>query len=308
MSWDKATIAKFAPRPKSDAKAELWDAYIEAMVDHGEELFAEFGIDTTLELQHFLSQIAHESGGFTVFRENMNYRAERISEIFGVGKHSARVTPEEAEQLAGKPDELAERVYGLGNPKKAAELGNTEPGDGARYTGTGLIQITGKADHEKYFAGDYTARQMLKAALMEFHDKGCCELANADNCKLITKKINGGYNGLDDRKVWLAKAKKVWPVFPFESEARKEEVKPLAFSETAQAGAVGTAAGSYVAVDMFGEAVRVAGASGHFDWSLFASKTVLNSAFIASAIVVVMTLRTIYVRWKKPDIGGVVTS
>jgi len=146
----RADLQNFAPRPHAGEKAANWDTYVAALENHAGELCAEFGIDTALELQHFMAQIAHESGGFTVLWEDMRYSAPRIMEIFGVGKHSAKVTAAESRDLAGKPKDLAERVYGLGNPKKARELGNSAPGDGYRYRGFGPMQITGRADHERY--------------------------------------------------------------------------------------------------------------------------------------------------------------
>jgi putative chitinase len=69
----------------------------------------------------------------------MNYSAPRLLEIFGVNRHSAAVTAFEAEKLARKPEAIAERVYGLGNPRKARELGNTQPGDGFRFRGNGIL-------------------------------------------------------------------------------------------------------------------------------------------------------------------------
>ncbi|MFL9829061.1 hypothetical protein ABTU92_30075, partial [Rhodoplanes sp. SY1] len=91
-------------------------------------VLAEHGIDDPLVVAHLMAQISHENGAGTIVREDMRYRAPRIMEIFGVGRHSAKVNEAEAARLAGRPAELAERVYGLGNPKKARELGNTEPG------------------------------------------------------------------------------------------------------------------------------------------------------------------------------------
>lgn len=70
-------------------------------------------------------------------------------EIFGVGRHFAAVTASEAARLAGHPEAIAERVYGLGNPRKARELGNTEPGDGFRYRGDGVLQTTGRGNHRR---------------------------------------------------------------------------------------------------------------------------------------------------------------
>lgn len=208
-------LQRFAPRPGAGERAANWDAYVEALVEHGGALCAEFGIDTALELQHFMAQIAHESGGFTVLWEDMkNYRPERIMEIFGVGRHSAKVTLAEARNLSGKPKELAERVYGLGNTRKAIELGNIEPGDGYKYRGYGPMQVTGRKDHERLMMGDHSVRGALRAAFAEWDEKHCNELAARDDIKSITKRINGGHNGLEDRKRYLAKAKRIWPLFP----------------------------------------------------------------------------------------------
>ena len=75
----------------------------------------------------------------------MNYSAERMLVIFGA-RHSAKVKPAEAAMLAHKPELIAERITGLGNPSKAAELGNTHRGDGFLYRGGGLMQTTGQAN------------------------------------------------------------------------------------------------------------------------------------------------------------------
>lgn len=118
------------------------DEYLEA-IRQGDPLFERHGITTPLRIAHFLAQALHETGLFTVLRENMNYSAGRMVEIFGVGHHSAAVTASEAARLGGHPEAIAERVYGLGNPRKARDLGNTEPGDGFLYRGNGVLQTTG---------------------------------------------------------------------------------------------------------------------------------------------------------------------
>lgn len=217
-------LMEFAPRPGAGDKSATWDAYAAALVDHGAELFAEFGIDTALELQHFLAQVAHESGGFSIMWESGSYSADRLMAIFGVGRHSAKVTLAEARKLTelrgeSRAKAVFERVYGLGNPSKARELGNIEPGDGYRFRGFGLIQVTGRTAHEQYVQGDYTALGAFKAALREWTREGkdgrnCNDLAAEDNIKAITRRINGGFNGYEDRKAYLAKAKQIWPKFP----------------------------------------------------------------------------------------------
>ena len=95
--------------------------YLEA-VGQGNPLFEQHGINTPQRMAHFLAQAMQETGAFTVLRENMNYSAPRLFEIFGVGHHSAKITKAEALILEHHPETIAERVYGLGNPKKAKEL------------------------------------------------------------------------------------------------------------------------------------------------------------------------------------------
>src|SRR5262245_44032677 len=89
-------------------------SYLSAF-DSGDTLLQEHEITTPDRFAHFLAQVLHESGGLRFEWENMNYRADRLLEIFGVGKHSAKIMPEEANRLAGNPEAIAERVYGLGN-------------------------------------------------------------------------------------------------------------------------------------------------------------------------------------------------
>ncbi len=117
-----------------------------AAFERGDVLLQQHGITTPNRLAHFLAQVLHESGGFSLQHESMNYSAERLMQIFGVGRHSAAVTPAEAERLAHDERAIAERVYGLGNPRKSLELGNKEQGDGFRYRGCGLMQTTGRSN------------------------------------------------------------------------------------------------------------------------------------------------------------------
>lgn len=166
---------------------------------------------TKVQIVHFLANVHHESGGFTIVRENMSYSAPRIMEIFGVGKHSAKVTQAEAITLAGKPYELAERVYGLGNPSKAKELGNTKPGDGFKYRGGGALQCTGGADFKRYGGLElYNIPDLIGesayyfiTAISEFDARNIWALAKdlgEESIRAVCRRVNGGYNGLDDRR------------------------------------------------------------------------------------------------------------
>jgi len=220
-------IDQFAPRPpKAGARQQAWEAYARAIEsDAAHRLFAEFEITTNRRWQHFAAMVATETGGFTVLWESGAYSAAGILRVFGAGKHSARVSAAEAERLAGNGPALFERVYGLGNPKKAKELGNTEPGDGWRFRGLGPAQITGRWAHERY-AGKIgcTLEELcdplnaLHAALLEWRDKGCNAWADRDDVVSIRKLINGGslkvsvakLNGLEDAKSYARRAKRIW--------------------------------------------------------------------------------------------------
>ena len=201
-------IVGLAPRPSVKSKSVIWDAYVDALVS-GETAgrLRLAGIVTEARLAHLLAQWLHESGGFTVLWEDMRYSAVRIMQIFGEGRHSAKVTLDQAKMLARDDAGLAERVYGLGSPRKAKELGNRDVGDGYRYRGFGIGQITGRADHERLLAGQQTAQASINAAIQEWTEKKCNSLADADGMEAITRKINGGTNGLDDRAEWLEKTK-----------------------------------------------------------------------------------------------------
>ena len=189
--------------------------YLDA-IRNGGSLFIAHGITTPQRMAHFMAQAMTETGGFTVVRENMSYSVPRMLEIFGVGHHSARVTAAEAPGLAHKPEALSERVYGLGNPTKAEDLGNTKPGDGFRYRGNGVLQTTGRGAHRKMgqaFGLDFennpdlvtAVEHALKPALKEWSDNNLNKFADRNDIRTITERINGGLNGFEERKRFFAK-------------------------------------------------------------------------------------------------------
>jgi len=190
------------------------DNYLEA-IEQGGLLFEQNGITTPQRMAHFLAQAMQETGAFTLLRENMNYSAPLLLQIFGVDHHSAKITPAEAATLAHDPEAIAERVYGLGNPHKANELGNTQPGDGFAFRGNGVLQTTGRGSHRRMgqacgvdFEGNpnlVTAPEhALKPAFQEWSDGNLNAAADANDIVRITRVINGGLNGLDGRKAFFA--------------------------------------------------------------------------------------------------------
>ena len=192
--------------------------------EQGDALLAEHQINSPLRLAHFLAQILHESGGLRLEWENMNYSAQRLVEVFRA-KHSAKVMAEEAKTLAHNQALIAERVYGLGNPAKAKELGNKKPGDGFRYRGGGLMQTTGRANYSTVgtrckvpFAASpdliVSAEHALKPGLIEWTRSKLNAFADADQILPISRANNLGNpsskrtpNEMDDRKAWFKKVR-----------------------------------------------------------------------------------------------------
>ncbi len=237
-------------------------SYIAAF-ENGDHLFAQHGITTPLRLAHFLAQVCHETGGLSIEWESGAYSAQRLMEIFGVGRHSAAVTAAEAAQLARNGPAIFDRVYGIGNPKKAKELGNTQRGDGWKYRGGGLMQTTGRynyrtmgqktgVDFEAHPELVLSATHALKPALAEWTAGKLNAKADADDIMSITKRINGGYNGLADRKSWLAKIKPVISAVTLNSAPPIEVEAPVAPKTAAKNVATGGAVvtGAVVASQM----------------------------------------------------------
>lgn len=174
------------------------------------EELPKYGIDTPLRICHFLSQLSHESAGFTIMQENLNYSSEGLLKIF-----KRYFSPELAKHYQRKPQMIANKVYAnrMGN-------GGESSGDGWKYRGRGFIQLTGKSNYIKYsklvFRDDRLvtnpdlATDLKTACLIacEFWKENSLNtLADKDDVHSITKKINGGLNGIEHRKELLAKAK-----------------------------------------------------------------------------------------------------
>lgn len=169
----------------------------------------EHDIETPLRKAHFLAQVLHESGLMRFVMENMNYSANALLKVF-----PKYFSPEQARTYARKPKMIGSRVYGgrMGNGDEAS-------GDGYRYRGRGFIQLTGKNNYRK-FSGwvgeDVVAQPDLVATKYAVHSavyfwvsNDLNALADIDDIKKITRRVNGGYNGLSDRMALLERAKKL---------------------------------------------------------------------------------------------------
>jgi putative chitinase len=205
--FDKAQLAAIMPA----ARDEDIDRYLNAL---NTEL-PKYQIDTPLRLAHFVAQIAHESGSFKYKSENLNYSAKALRSVFG--KYFD--TDEMAAEYARKPEMIANVVYAnrMGN-------GNPDSGDGWRYRGRGLIQLTGRENYAH--CADFIGRdcesdpEMLSedasaavaAACWYWQSRKLNDLADADDLKTITRKINGGYHGLDSRAGFCDRAKQAFGI------------------------------------------------------------------------------------------------
>lgn len=176
----------------------------ESVLSQIPEVVEKFKIDTPLRLAHFLAQCAHESGNFKITTENLNYSKEGLMKVF------KKYFPNEAlaKQYEKKPNAIANKVYGgrMGN-------GDENSAEGSKYKGRGYLQITGKNNYKSLsddlgvdFVGnpDLVASKypLLSAAwffkknnLLEICDLG----ASRANVERLTKRINGGLIGIDDR-------------------------------------------------------------------------------------------------------------
>jgi putative chitinase len=171
-----------------------------------EETFAKYDISTPARQACFMGQCAHESGNFKTLQENLNYSAEGLMKTWS----SRFPTKEIADQYARNPAKIAGKVYN-------GRLGNTSEEEASKFLGRGLIQLTGKENYANCGSGigvDLLSDPTLLldpryAALSAgwFWNKKCLNsLADASDLETMTKRINGGLIGLEDRKAKIAKA------------------------------------------------------------------------------------------------------
>ena len=204
-------LAKLAPSARS--------SYREAF-SSAQSVLEQYEIASTpLRVAHFMGQILHESGGLTIQFENLNYSPERLAKVWPNRLFQPK-GPLSPAEYAHNPEKLANSVYG-------GRMGNTDPGDGFKYRGRGLLQLTGRDSYQEAtkilrtsnpkspdFGLDpdqaISSEWCVEVAAAEWRSKGCNELADQDLIRSVTKKINGGLIGLAEREEWLKRTKNVW--------------------------------------------------------------------------------------------------
>ncbi|MDP5215697.1 peptidoglycan-binding protein [Ruegeria sp. 2205SS24-7] len=204
------TFDAFAPRARDD--------YRDAILQQGHAILGVHGIDANARrLAHFLAQVSHESGGFFHRIESLNYTsAARIHAMWPRRFPSVQ----SAEPFVRNEPGLAEKVYG-------GRMGNTQPGDGFKYRGRGMIQLTGRKNYQNYadrlgvdlvgqpdlafapetalrIAAEYWAQRKLRG------ERSMNALADDDKLRALTYRINGGFTNFEHREEELAKAKSIW--------------------------------------------------------------------------------------------------
>jgi putative chitinase len=197
-----------------NARSSYRDAF-----QNGQSLLDQCGISATpLRVAHFMAQVLHESGGLAIQIESLNYSAERLPEVW-----PTRFKPKGPLD----PADFAHNQQKLGNEVYGGRMGNAGPNDGFTYRGRGLLQLTGKESYKEATttlraqnpaAPDFvalpdevfSAQWCLAIAAAEWASKKCNALADQDDVQKVTRAINGGNIGLNERIDWLRRTKVVW--------------------------------------------------------------------------------------------------
>ena len=179
--------------------------YVEHWHHALEQLFPDYDINTPKRMAAFIAQCSHESGGFMILKENLNYKPASLRKLFS--KYFP--TDELAQQYCSKPNKqaaIANRIYGnrMGN-------GDESSGDGYRFCGRGLIQLTGRSNYQSFADSlemkiedvpEYLAtfEGAAQSACWFWETNKLNQWADAGDILTLTKRINGGTIGLEDRK------------------------------------------------------------------------------------------------------------
>jgi len=170
------------------------------------DTFTKYGINTTQRQACFIGQCQHESNNFRTLEENLHYSAAGLMRVWPSRFPSTDV----ADQYANNPEKIANKVY-------AGRMGNVEDSDGFAFRGRGLVQLTGREAYAN--CGSGLGVDLLSNPDMLFDPEYAClsagwfwnkkslnDLADTQDYETMTKRINGGIIGLDDRKAKIAKA------------------------------------------------------------------------------------------------------
>jgi len=206
------TLGQFAKTIPSNKNPQEWYDALPAF-------FKKYEINTRNRVAAFLAQTGHEAMDYRVVNENLNYSEAGLLKTFG----RYYTKPGLAAQHARKPETIANWVYDDRNPARKNKLGNVKDGDGWRFRGGGLKQLTGRYNYEAFAkdlgistesAADYvrTPAGALESAGWYWKKNNLSRYADADDIVGMTKAINGGTIGLADRQARYTLAKSILPL------------------------------------------------------------------------------------------------
>ena len=177
------------------------NAYIEHWADALNKILPDYDITTPQRVAAFLAQTAHESGGYSALHENLNYTAQSLCRVW-----PSHFTADIADQYAHNPERIANRAY-------AGRMGNGDEasGDGWNFCGRGLLQVTGRVNYQAFAdslqmniadvpAFLQTFEGAVQSACWFWENNNLNAYADTGDFVTMTKKINGGTLGLDDRQ------------------------------------------------------------------------------------------------------------
>ena len=189
--------------------------YVEQWCEALNKILPDYDINTPQRVAAFIAQCAHESGGFTALKENLNYRAASLRKIFPK-YFTTDALAEQYASLPNKQEAIANRIY-------ASRMGNGDEtsGDGWRYCGRRLIQLTGKSNYTRFANSIDTPVEEIPEYLQTFEGaiQSACwfwetnnlnQYADTNDILTMTKRINGGTIGLEDRMKHYAHALEVF--------------------------------------------------------------------------------------------------
>lgn len=208
FDFTKEHLAAVIP---GNARVDEWHA---ALCD----VLPKYGITTQRRVAHFVSQCAHESNNFRSLEENLNYSEDALNRVFsryfGAGKRNAA-------EYARNPEKIANYVYMDEYRSSRGALGNTQEGDGWRFRGRGLKQLTGRNNYTRFAesvgmtaeeAAEYVATEKgaIESAAWFWDTNNLNAIADTDDVVKMTKRINGGNIGLADRQQRYSHAMQVF--------------------------------------------------------------------------------------------------
>lgn len=188
-------VSKMIP---TNNEPEIWHSFCM-------EYFEKYEINTQNRIAGFFAQGAHESSDFRVLIENLNYSSDRLMAVFGKRYFPTAAI---AKKYHRNPTMIANHVYDDAN--RVNKLGNTKPGDGWRFRGRGIFQLTGRFNYDSFAksvgmtaeeASAYlgTKRGAFESACWFWKSRNLNNFADTDSITAMSKAINGGDNGLTDR-------------------------------------------------------------------------------------------------------------